>query len=163
MSAPFGPYESKMKTEGLSASAIAAFKHAFGELTSGTAQPIDESTISPVASLPSLADDISGKFSINKDLLDQSVVLKLNGGLGTSMGLDKAKSLLPVKGQDTFLDLTSKQIMSMRASLDSNVRFMLMNSFNTSTDTMEFLTKYPALGSPRYDGHQMPPLHRPLH
>ena len=37
-------------------------------------------------------------------------MLKLNGGLGTSMGLDKAKSLLPVKGDDSFLDLTAKQV-----------------------------------------------------
>lgn len=44
--------------------------------------------------------------------LQESVVLKLNGGLGTSMGLDKAKSLLTVKGSDTFLDLTAKQVSS---------------------------------------------------
>lgn len=42
--------------------------------------------------------------------LPETVVLKLNGGLGTSMGLDKAKSLLPVKGDDSFLDLTAKQV-----------------------------------------------------
>lgn len=42
------------------------------------------------------------------------MVLKLNGGLGTSMGLDKAKSLLPVKGDDSFLDLTAKQVYALR-------------------------------------------------
>lgn len=42
--------------------------------------------------------------------VQETVVLKLNGGLGTSMGLDKAKSLLTVKGKDTFLDLTAKQV-----------------------------------------------------
>ena len=41
-------------------------------------------------------------------------MLKLNGGLGTGMGLDFAKSLLKVKGNDTFLDLTAKQVISMR-------------------------------------------------
>lgn len=40
-------------------------------------------------------------------------MLKLNGGLGTSMGLDKAKSLLTVKGKDTFLDLTAKQVRAV--------------------------------------------------
>lgn len=45
--------------------------------------------------------------------LKETIVLKLNGGLGTSMGLDKAKSLLPVKGEDTFLDLTAKQVCGM--------------------------------------------------
>jgi UDP-N-acetylglucosamine pyrophosphorylase len=43
-------------------------------------------------------------------MMQETVVLKLNGGLGTSMGLDKAKSLLTVKGTDTFLDLTAKQV-----------------------------------------------------
>ena len=47
----------------------------------------------------------------------ESVVLKLNGGLGTGMGLDFAKSLLKVKGNDTFLDLTAKQVISMRKAL----------------------------------------------
>lgn len=45
--------------------------------------------------------------------LMETVVLKLNGGLGTSMGLDKAKSLLPVKGDDSFLDLTAKQVSTV--------------------------------------------------
>ena len=36
-------------------------------------------------------------------------MLKLNGGLGTGMGLEKAKSLLPLKGDDTFLDFIAKQ------------------------------------------------------
>jgi len=62
------------------------------------------------------------------------------------MGLDKAKSLLKVKGDDTFLDLTAKQIIAMREEFKSNVKFMLMNSFSTSADTLSFLQKgYPAL------------------
>jgi UDP-N-acetylglucosamine pyrophosphorylase len=42
-------------------------------------------------------------------------VLKLNGGLGTSMGLEKAKSLLVVKDGKTFLDLIAEQIKHTRA------------------------------------------------
>ena len=64
------------------------------------------------------------------------------------MGLDKAKSLLQVKGDDTFLDLTAKQITSMRKEFGMKVKFMLMNSFSTSEDTLAFLKeKYPALAS----------------
>lgn len=61
------------------------------------------------------------------------------------MGLDKAKSLLFVKGVNTFLDLTAKQVLSMRKTFKSPVKFMLMNSFNTSADTLAFLSKYPSL------------------
>jgi UDP-N-acetylglucosamine pyrophosphorylase len=64
------------------------------------------------------------------------------------MGLDKAKSLLEVKGTNSFLDLTAKQIISMRKSFNSNVRFMLMNSFNTSKDTLDFFcAKYPSFAA----------------
>ena len=73
------------------------------------------------------------------------MVLKLNGGLGTSMGLDKAKSLLMVKDGNTFLDLIAKQVISMRKQYNCGVRFMLMNSFNTSEDTLKYLAKYPEL------------------
>ena len=104
---------------------------------------IPESTISPV---PSLVNAEDFKDAPDTSLLASTVVLKLNGGLGTGMGLDKAKSLLKVKGDDTFLDLTAKQVIKMREDYGQKVKFMLMNSFSTSADTMEFLTsKYPAL------------------
>ena len=75
-------------------------------------------------------------------------MLKLNGGLGTSMGLDKAKSLLEVKGGAAFLDLTAKQVVSMRKKFQQPIKFMLMNSFSTSADTLAFLQKgYPGLAS----------------
>lgn len=106
---------------------------------------IKESDITAVATLPDLDADIRGKITTSASLLQQTVVLKLNGGLGTSMGLDKAKSLLEVKGGNTFLDLTAKQVISMRKNFKTQVNFMLMNSFNTSKDTLTFLSKYPSL------------------
>ena len=70
---------------------------------------IPESTITPV---PELVHADSIDLAPDASLLDKTVVLKLNGGLGTGMGLDKAKSLLKVKGDDTFLDLTAKQVLT---------------------------------------------------
>eukprot|EP00929_Paragymnodinium_shiwhaense_P032242 TRINITY_DN1790_c0_g1_i1.p1 TRINITY_DN1790_c0_g1~~TRINITY_DN1790_c0_g1_i1.p1 ORF type:complete len:848 (-),score=234.97 TRINITY_DN1790_c0_g1_i1:54-2561(-) len=61
------------------------------------------------------------------------------------MGLDKAKSLLNVTDGNTFLDLIAKQIGSMRKSSSTDLAFMLMNSFSTSQDTLNFLSKYPDL------------------
>jgi UDP-N-acetylglucosamine pyrophosphorylase len=62
-----------------------------------------------------------------QDLLAKSAVLKLNGGLGTSMGLAKAKSLLTVKDGKTFLDLIAEQVVYTRKEFGSKVRFILMN------------------------------------
>ena len=52
----------------------------------------------------------SYKASDVKKLLDKLVVLKLNGGLGTSMGCKGPKSLISVRNDNTFLDLTVQQI-----------------------------------------------------
>ena len=45
-----------------------------------------------------------------KNMLNKLVVLKLNGGLGTSMGCTGPKSLICVRNSLTFLDLTIQQI-----------------------------------------------------
>jgi len=132
-----------MIDESISQSAISAFESTFNALVSGETGIISESTITPA---PDLQD--SDKITVEPDasLLSSTVVLKLNGGLGTGMGLDKAKSLLKVKGDDTFLDLTAKQVTKMREEYGSKVKFMLMNSFSTSEDTLSFLKKkYPDL------------------
>jgi UDP-N-acetylglucosamine pyrophosphorylase len=134
-----------MEAEGVSAAAIGAFEASFKALVSGETGMIPESTLEPVASLPN-----SAEFTHEPDtsLLASTVVLKLNGGLGTGMGLDKAKSLLTVKGDDTFLDMIAKQVTSMREEHGQKVKFMLMNSFSTSDDTKAFLKeKYPDLAS----------------
>lgn len=57
-------------------------------------------------------------------LLSATAVLKLNGGLGTSMGLEKAKSLLPVKDGKTFLDLIAEQVRLAVACMAGPVRTM---------------------------------------
>lgn len=134
-----------MEKEGIAQSAISAFESTFNSLVSGNTGIIPESTISPV---PELVHTDSISTAPNSALLSETVVLKLNGGLGTGMGLDKAKSLLEVKNGDTFLDLTAKQVMCMRKEFGQNVKFMLMNSFSTSDDTLEFFqSKYPSLAA----------------
>ncbi len=107
----FEQFESKMRSEGLSESSIAAFRHSYNDLISGQTGCIPESDIGPVSSLPDLDSEIRKSVQPNPALLTHTVVLKLNGGLGTGMGLDKAKSLLEVKNSDSFLDLTAKQII----------------------------------------------------
>ena len=131
-------YEAKMKGEGLSDAAINAFKYNFEKLTSGESLFIPESSITAVDSLPTYE-------SLTKEdpsLLGSTVMLKLNGGLGTGMGLEKAKSLLKVRGNDTFLDFIAKQVLHMRKEYGVSMPFMLMNSFSTSADTLKALNPY---------------------
>lgn len=75
-------------------------------------------------------------------LLNQLVVLKLNGGLGTSMGCKGAKSLISVRNENTFLDLTIKQIEHLNETHGCDVPLVLMNSFHTDQETEDILKKY---------------------
>ena len=127
------------QNDGCSETAIKAFLYNFEKLTSGANLMIPESALSPVESLPSY-DALTDE---KPELLKDTVMLKLNGGLGTGMGLEKAKSLLPLKGDDTFLDFIAKQVEHMRTSTGVDLAFMLMNSFATSADTLAHLDKYP--------------------
>ena len=72
-------------------------------------------------------------------------MLKLNGGLGTGMGLEKAKSLLELKEGRNFLDFIALQVEQMRSATGVPLAFMLMNSFATSADTLAHLAQYPKL------------------
>ena len=145
-----------MEKEGIAQSAISAFESTFNSLVSGNTGIIPESTISPV---PELVHTDSITTEPSTALLAETVVLKLNGGLGTGMGLDKAKSLLEVKNGDTFLDLTAKQVMCMREEFGENVKFMLMNSFSTSSDTLDFISaKYPHLEAEELIQNKVPKL-----
>ena len=78
---------------------------------------LPEADIEPVAELPRL-EGLAGAApaaAAAAELLAATAVLKLNGGLGTSMGLERAKSLLPVKDGASFLDLIARQVARMRA------------------------------------------------
>jgi len=140
-------YEKKMKDDGCNDSAIAAFKYTLGQLVAELNGEVNlmlpESAITPVDSLPnyeSLTDESTANLS-------DCVMVKLNGGLGTGMGLEKAKSLLPLKEGNTFLDFIAKQVTHMREKYNAPLAFMLMNSFATSADTLEALAKYTSLKS----------------
>jgi UTP--glucose-1-phosphate uridylyltransferase len=73
------------------------------------------------------------------------VVLKLNGGLGTSMGMTRAKSLLEAKDGLSFLDIIARQVLDMRARAGARLPLVLMNSFYTRDDSLEALARYPEL------------------
>ncbi len=135
-----------MESAGLSKAAIAAFERSYGLLAANESGLIPESAITPAEGLP-LYEDVA-TTQATPDLLAKTVLLKLNGGLGTGMGLEKAKSLLPVRDGQTFLDLIVRQVLAARKATGSNLKFLLLNSFSTSEDTLAHLAKYPELGTP---------------
>nr|QBH73780.1 UTP-glucose-1-phosphate uridylyltransferase 2 [Thermobia domestica] len=87
-------------------------------------------------------------------MLDKLVVVKLNGGLGTSMGCRGPKSVIPVRSDLTFLDLTVQQIEHLNRTYKASVPLVLMNSFNTDEDTLKIIRKYKGLNIKIYTFNQ---------
>jgi UTP--glucose-1-phosphate uridylyltransferase len=143
----------KMEQAGVDPVAIDVFTHYYKLVESGETGMIPESTIEPV-DIPALADaDLPDP--VPTDGLAGTVVIKLNGGLGTSMGLDKAKSLLEVRDGLCFLDIIARQVLWAREQYDVPLPLIFMDSFHTSEDTLSALGRYDlAVDGP--DGEPLP-------
>lgn len=128
--------------------AILAFERAYTLIAKGQKAKISEKEIKPANSVKGY-DELDSSESFDAELLAKAVVIKLNGGLGTSMGLEKVKSLLEVRPQVAFLDLMAKQILALRGETGAEVRFLLMNSQASSEDTLGYLAQsVPKIGDP---------------
>ena len=83
-----------------------------------------------------------------REVLDQLVIVKLNGGLGTSMGLSGPKSLLEVKPGASFLDVLATQVLALRQRYGVRLPLVLMNSAATRDASLEVLRGYEGLCVP---------------
>ena len=130
----------KMLDAGVDEVAVETFAHYYRLLEHGETGMIPESAIEPL-DMESLAD-VEVDDQVAADALRTTVVIKLNGGLGTSMGMDRAKSLLCVRRGLSFLDVIARQVLHLRKEYDAPLPLILMNSFRTSADTMAAVARY---------------------
>src|SRR5215208_2816440 len=130
-----------MRAEGLPEIAIDTFAHYEELLRAGDEGTLPESELEPL-------DEVQGADELpeaDESDLERAVVLKLNGGLGTSMGMTKAKSLLEVKDGHTFLDVIVRQVLDLRERHGADIPLVFMDSFATRDDTLAALEGYPEL------------------
>jgi len=141
----------KMQAEGVAPAAIDTFTRFYRLLESGETGLVREADVEPLVDLPRHADlDVSAADA--QDALARTAIIKLNGGLGTSMGMDRAKSLLTVRddapdgdaGEQglTFLDVIVRQVRAARQATGARLPLVLMNSFRTRDDTLAALDPY---------------------
>jgi UTP--glucose-1-phosphate uridylyltransferase len=125
---------SKMKTAGLQPVVIDTFAWYYGKVLTGDKGLIFNKDIRPVESRE-IADaaQFDSFTDAGKKVLPQAVMIVLNGGLGTSMGLTCAKSLLEARDGKSFLEIIVQQAELRR------IRLAFMNSFNTHADTLATL------------------------
>jgi UTP--glucose-1-phosphate uridylyltransferase len=134
----------KMRRAGIADSAVDAFRHYYTRLVEGDPGMLPESELEPVEELPDVeALPVDGGLA--SEAIGQTLVLKLNGGLGTTMGMTRAKSLLEAKDGLTFLDVIARQVLSLRRSYGVALPLVLMNSFHTREDSLAALARYPDL------------------
>src|ERR671921_43152 len=135
----------KMRADDVSDVAIGTFEDNYRRLRDGETGMVPESTIEPLDS-PELDTAAHGDAE-GTSALDRTVVVKLNGGLATSMGMDRAKSLLEVKDGMAFLDVIARQVLALRESAGARLPLVLMNSFYTRDDSLALLERYGELAS----------------
>ena len=129
-------FMSKMESAGLHPFVIDTFAYYYKKIVSGETGLISDRDIRPIPSNEVQDATHLEKYSeAGRNALKNVVMIKLNGGLGTSMGLTRAKSLLEVKNGKTFLEIILKQTEKR------HVKLALMNSFSTHDDTLDTLSK----------------------
>jgi UTP--glucose-1-phosphate uridylyltransferase len=130
-------FVAKMQKADLPEVVIDTFSHYYREVVTGETGMIPEKEIEPVR-----ADEIERFENLQQpyrasgeQAFPNTVRIVLNGGLGTSMGLTGAKSLLEVKNGRSFLEIILNQARRRGVTL------ALMNSFSTHADSLKALAK----------------------
>jgi UTP--glucose-1-phosphate uridylyltransferase len=132
--------EDKLRREGLPDEAVAAFRQLYDQLAAGASGLLPDAELDPVRDLPTLAGlPRPGRCPT----LARACVIKLNGGLGTSMGLDRAKSLLEARDGLSFLDVIARQVRAVRERHGVRLPLVLMHSFRTREDSLAALDGVP--------------------
>ena len=134
----------KMRGAGVPQRAIDVFAHHYHELVEGATGMIPEDTVTSLTDVARADAEVRHYVGTEaaRAAATRTVVIKLNGGLGTTMGLDRAKSLVPVRDGLSFLDVIATQVKHVRMTLDVALPIVFMNSFATHDDTMEAIAKH---------------------
>ncbi|MFC7596311.1 gephyrin-like molybdotransferase Glp [Terrabacter sp. GCM10028922] len=130
-----------MRERGLGPEAIRVFEHYYEQLQAGAQGTIPEESIEPLREVQTLRE-VRVSDEEARAALSKTAVIKLNGGLGTGMGMTGAKSALEVKDGLTFLDIIALQVLALREQWGVELPLVLMNSFRTSDESLKILSKY---------------------
>jgi len=126
----------KIKREGLPPVVGNIFSHYYEKVLTGETGLVYDCDIEPIPpEKVESAENLEAFSAAGKQAFQQSVMITLNGGLGTSMGLIGPKSLLKVKNGKSFLDIIVAQARQRGTAL------ALMNSFSTHDETLGALSK----------------------
>jgi len=132
--------QEKMRAAGQSEGAIRGFSRAYELLVGGAETMLASADIEPVDDVASLE-----QLSPAPGALAPVAVIKLNGGLATSMGLRSPKSLVEARDGRSFLDIIVGQTLAVRRRLGISLPLLLMDSMATRDETLRALAGEPEL------------------
>src|SRR5271166_3455000 len=138
----------KAEAGGVHGAELAALRRRLRQLDEGQAGWLPGEVLEPVADLPRLEELPEPSPGQGRDVLGRLVVVKLDGGLGTGMGLSGPKSLLEVKPGRSFLDVVATQVLAMRERYGVRLPLVLMNSAATRGPSLDVLGRYDGLRVP---------------
>jgi UTP--glucose-1-phosphate uridylyltransferase len=138
----------KAEAGGVHGAELAALRRRLQQLGEQQAGLLPGDVLEPLADLPCLDGLPDPSPSRAREVLDRLVIVKLNGGLGTSMGLSGPKSLLEVKPGTSFLDVLATQVLALREHYRARLPLVLMNSTTTRGPSLEVLRRYDGLAVP---------------
>lgn len=136
------PSVAKLRADGAGGPALRAFARAVERVAAGESGLLPEAALEPVTSLPDAEQLPAAAPEAVAAALERAVVVKLNGGLGTSMGLSGPKALLEVKQGRSFLDLIADQVLDLRARTGARLPLVLMHSFATREPSLAALAAH---------------------
>ena len=132
----------KMSDRGVDQRAITVFEDYWQQLADGAEGIIREESIEPLRDVPELAA-IEVSDDERRAALAKVAVIKLNGGLGTSMGMAGPKAALVARDGQTFLDVIVRQLIGLEERYGSRPPLLLMNTPLTRGASLEILERYP--------------------
>src|SRR5690349_21173432 len=138
----------KAEADGVHGAELATLRRRLRQLGEQRAGLLPGEALEPLADLPRLDELPEPSPRQARDVLDRLVIVKLNGGLGTSMGLSGPKSLLEVKPGASFLDVLARQVLALRERHRARLPLVLMNSAVTRDPSFEVLDRYNDLSVP---------------
>jgi UTP--glucose-1-phosphate uridylyltransferase len=138
----------KAEAGGVRAAELAALARRLAQLREQRAGYLPGEVLEPVPDLPCLDELPEPSPAAARDVLDRLAVVKLDGGLGTSMGLSGPKSLLEVKPGTRFLDVIATQVLALRQRYGARLPLVLMNSATTRGPSLDLLRRYGRLRVP---------------
>jgi UTP--glucose-1-phosphate uridylyltransferase len=134
--------EQKMRAAGQPEEAIRSFRNAYTRLLSGESAMIRSAELEPAGDVPGL-DELPAPG--DGEALRAFAVIKLNGGLATTMGLQRPKSLLEAREGHSFLDIIVGQTLALRRRHSAQLPLVLMDSEATQAETLQELARHAEL------------------